>query len=364
MTKESWEEYCEKEIKVVVPILLRYGITLTDTQPHIKGERFLMQAVTTTSGKKVILLGTTAEGMQVVIKASRDAHGREELRHERACREILKEIDFAAEVFLSPKEILFIQNSGMTIAVQEFITQEQSFLERTTEAQFDFALRAFKAQEGTHATTWKHRQLIQNVFDIRTGEIYLENFGIFVTNLHMTIPEAVAVHTNLATARHQLAEGLQTIDQYADFLTHTDFVPHNIRIHDNTIYLLDHSSLTFGNKYEGWARFINFMTLYNPPLAGALTEYVHVNRTPEESIALRMMRIYRLTELIWFYVRTLPHTEGNLRTLNEARVTFWNDVLTHVLNETPVPAECIETYKNLRDSLRSEDEKKRQQGLH
>ncbi len=364
MTKESWEAYCKKEITLVTPILLRHGITLADTQPHISGERFLMQAVTTTSGKKVILLGTTAEGMPVVIKATRDTHGEKELRHERACREILKEIDFAAEVFLSPKEILFIKKSGVTIAVYEFVVQEKPFLERTTPEQFDFALRAFKAQEGTHATTWKHRQLIQSVFDIRTGETYLENFSLFVTNLHIAVPDAAEVHANLATARQVLTEELQTIDQYAGFLTHTDFVPHNIRIRDTAIYLLDHSSLAFGNKYEGWARFINFMTLYNPPLADALTEYVRSNRTPEESIALRMMRIYRLTELIWFYVRTLTHAEGNLRALNEARVTFWNDVLTHVLNETPLPNERIETYKNLRDSLRSDDEKKRQQGLH
>ncbi len=364
MTKESWEAYCKKEITLVTPILLRHGITLAEVQPHISGERFLMQAVTTASGKKVILLGTTTAGVPVVIKATRDVQGVQELLHERACREILKEIDFAAEVFLSPKEILFEKESGITIAVYEFIAQEQSFLERPTESQFDFALRAFKAQEGTHATTWKHRQLIQSVFDIRTAETYLENFGVFATNLHITAPDAVAVHTNLATARHLLTEKSLIIEQYADFLTHTDFVPHNIRIRDNSIYLLDHSSLAFGNKYEGWARFINFMTLYNPPLADALTEYVRANRTPEESVALRMMRVYRLTELIWFYVRTLTHTEGNLYTLNQARVTFWNDVLTHVLNETPLPKERIEAYKTLRDSLRSEDEKKRQQGLH
>ncbi len=364
MTKESWEAYCKKEITLVTPILLRRGITLADTQPHISGERFLMQAVTTTSGKKVILLGTTAEGMPVVVKATRDAQGTQEILHERACREILKKIDFAATVFLSPKEILFTKESGMTIAVYEFITQEQSFLDRTTEAQFDFALRAFKAQEGTHATTWKHRQLIQSVFNIRTAETYLENFGTFVTNLHTAIPDATLVHANLAAARQVLTQESVIIEQYADFLTHTDFVPHNIRVRDDAIYLLDHSSLAFGNKYEGWARFVNFMTLYNPPLADALTEYVRSNRTPEESVALRMMRIYRLTELIWFYVRTLPHTEGNLHALNQARVDFWNDVLTHTLNETPLPEDTINTYKNLRDALRSDDEKKRQQGLH
>ncbi len=161
-----------------------------------------------------------------------------------------------------------------------------------------------------------------------------------------------------------LRENEEVIEQYTGFLTHTDFVPHNIRIHNGQMYLLDHSSLTFGNKYEGWARFLNFMTLYNPPLTGLLTEYVKNNRTSEESVSLRMMRIYRLGEIIWYYIRTLEKSEGDLRTLNEARITFWSTVLTHILDNTPVPESVILDYKNTRDSLRSEEEKKRQQGLH
>lgn len=364
MTKELWEQYCRDEIAFVTPLLLRHGITLGDTQPHISGERFLMHAVTTTSGKKLILLGTTQEGMQVIIKVTRDPRGTQELLHERACRAILKKIDFAAEVFLSPKEILFTKEADMTIAVYEFIIQTSTFIERPLAEQFDFALRAFKAQEGTHATTWGHRRLIREAFEIRTAQTYLDIFATFITNIKKELPQDTHVHETLARAQTLLTQNSRTIEQYADFLTHTDFVPHNIRIRDNSIFLLDHSSLTFGNKYEGWARFLNFMTLYNPPLTKALTEYVRQNRTPEESVALRMMRIYRLGELIWYYTRTLKETEGNLYTLNRARVTFWHDVLCSVVKDEEVPLSIIETYTQVRDSLRSDDEKRRQKGLH
>ena len=173
-------------------------------------------------------------------------------------------------------------------------------------------------------------------------------------------------HSTHSSRRHseQLREHEKTIEQYSGFLTHTDFVPHNIRIHDDTIYLLDHSSLTFGNKYEGWARFVNFMTLYNPMLENALVTYVKENRTPEESVSLRMMRIYRLGEIIWYYVQTLEKSTGDLHTLNTARITFWSTVLTHILKDERIPESIITEYKKTRDSLRSDDEKKRQQGLH
>ncbi len=364
MTKELWEQYCRDEIAFVTPLLLRHGITLADVQPHISGERFLMHAVTTTSGKKLILLGTTEDGSPVVIKATRDARGKAEILHERACRAILKKIDFAAEVFLSPKEVLFTEEAGATVAVYEFITQERTFLERPIEVQFDFALRAFKAQEGTHATTWGHRRLIREAFEIRTAQTYLDIFATFTANIRKELPEDTHIHETLTRAQNLLTQESRIIEQYADFLTHTDFVPHNIRIRDNEMYLLDHSSLTFGNKYEGWARFLNFMTLYNPPLTKALTEYVRQNRTQEESVSLRMMRTHRLGELIWYYTRTLKETEGNLYTLNRARVTFWHDVLCSVVKDEEVPLSIIETYTQVRDALRSDDEKRRQKGLH
>jgi hypothetical protein len=362
--KKKWEDYCTSELTVLTLLLNAHGITLDTEQKHLQGERYLQQAVTTASGRKLILTGTMRDGTKVVIKATRDESGMREIEHERTCRSILKEIDFAASTFLTPEELLSTREQGFLISVQRFIPQAKQFIEHTLEEQFGLALSAFKAQEGTHATTSKHLRLIRNAFGIRTAKTYLHTFQTFRGNTAIALPHRNDLHELFDKAYTTLRDNEETIEQYSGFLTHTDFVPHNIRLHEGQIYLLDHSSLTFGNKYEGWARFLNFMSLYNPPLTELLTQYVKNNRTPEESIALRMMRIYRLGEIIWYYVQTLEKSEGDLSTLNEARITFWSTVLSHILENTPIPRNVIEDYKRIRDSLRSEDEKKRQQGLH
>ena len=138
---------------------------------------------------------------------------------------------------------------------------------------------------------------------------------------------------------------MEIIEQYSGFLTHTDFVPHNIRVVGENIYLLDHSSIRFGNKYEGWARFCNFMALYNPPLEKALVKYVADNRTEEESISLRLMRIYRLGEIIWYYTSALDKSYGNLFALNKKRVELWSKMLENLLSENSLPESFIEDYK-------------------
>ncbi len=363
-TKESWETYCTEHIAWLTPILTSHGYTLDREQPHIQGERFLMHAITTTSGYKLILLGIDQEGKRVVIKASCDEGGIAEINHERLCRNVLAHIDFARDVFHTPSELEYIKTSGYVISIQRFIDQESTFLARPLEAQFMLALGAFKGQEGAHATTFKHRALIANTFGIRSADMYLKTFPEFTKNIQQALPDALVFKERLETAYTILEKEKTIIQQYCGFLTHTDFVPHNIRIQGTTIYLLDHSSLTFGNKYEGWARFINFMTLYNPPLQKALEQYVKDNRTPEESVSLRMMRIYRLGEIIWYYVRTLKKSENQLHTLNTARIEFWSDVLASILKGEEVPESRIDAYTHTRDSLRSADEKIRQRGLH
>jgi len=363
--KKAWEDYCIKNSAVLASILQKHGFTLDEVQPHISGERFLMQAVTTTSGKKLILLGKDEKGDRVVIKGTSDTAGIKEITHERNCREILKKLDFAGEVFHTPEEVAYILENGYVITVQKFIEQPCSFLERPIELQFTLALTAFKGQESAHAATFKHRKVIEKVFGIRTKEMYLHTFASFEENIAHTLKDNEELASLLSQAKQFLTENGETIEQYSGFLTHTDFVPHNIRISaDNTIYLLDHSSLTFGNKYEGWARFLNFMTLYNPALQKALETYVKDNRSAEEVLSLQLMRVYRLGEIIWYYVRTLSQSSGNLLALNTARIHFWEDVLSSVLKNEDVAQSVIENYTQTRDSLRSEDEKQRQKGLH
>lgn len=362
--QKAWEAYREAELAMLRPALAALGYGLDREQPHTRGERYLMQAVTTASGKKLILLGERrSDRTRAVIKATADPAGMRELEHERACRRVLKEINFAYQVFHSPEELFFGARDGRLISIQKFIDQESPFLARPLKEQFALALTAFKAQEGAHATTYGHERLIGAVFGAMRQADYLRHFASFKANIERTAPGLVPGEL-LAEAQKLLESRSMTIERYGNFLTHTDFVPHNIRVQNGKIYLLDHSSLRFGNKYEGWARFINFMTLYNPPLASALVEYVRLNRTPEEVLALRLMRVYRLGEIIWYYANTLDKCAGDLCALNTERVRFWTRVLEAVLGDRPLAPEVLEAYRRTRDRLRSAEEKLRQEDLH
>lgn len=367
MSRESantnWDAYTARELAAVMILLQKHGYRIDEDQPHIGGERFLMQAVTTHSGKKLILLGTRENGQRVVIKATRDPLGIKELEHERACRNTLPHIDFAGDVFHTPQELLWEREDNFVVTAQEYIDQTQSFLERPLVEQFDFVLRAFRAQESAHATTAKHYRLIQTVFGVRTAATYLDFFDTFCTYVKSQLHDRPQLHVLLQEARDELHTHARRIEQYTGFLTHTDFVPHNFRIKDNTMYLLDHSSLTFGNKHEGWARFTNFAALHNPPLQKGIEQYVRDNRSPEEQKSLHLMRIYRLGEIIRYYASTLEKSSGDLHTLNSTRVDFWTQMLRCVLQNSEVPEEVITEYTRTRDSLRSVDEKKRQVGL-
>ncbi len=364
-TEHSWKEYRDSEIALVTPFLLGLGFELEENQPHVQGERFLMHAVTTTSGRKLILLGREKKtGRRVVIKVTSDSNGIKEIQHERQCRQVLKDIRFAHSIFSTPHELLYTKNGSQVISIQEFIEQESSFLDRPITEQFSFALSAFKAQEGAHATTAGHIALIQKNFQTTDSRRYLQEFSQFKNNCTGENCADERLASLFAEAEEKLSKNAETIEQYCGFLTHVDFVPHNFRIRENTIFLLDHSSLRFGNKYEGWARFLNFMTLYGPELEEAFVGYVKNNRTPEELLSLQLMRIFRLGEIIWYYTNTLSKVSGDLLNLNKARVEFWTSVLESTLRQEALPTAIREEYKQKRESLRSEDEKRRQEGLH
>ncbi len=361
----QWEEYCRAELALLTPLLDKYGYTLAKEQPHLGGERYLMQAVTTKSGLKLILYGERYCGTKVVLKATRESGGQAEIIHERHCRNMLARIDFATWVFHTPAELDFITKQGFVILVQQYIEQPMSFIKRPFKEQFSYALAAFKAQEGTHATTTNHFRLIKKSYELRNAATYLRYFTAFSEQASIIMPELTELHNCYQKTEAGLKEGGVTIDRYGNFLTHTDFVPHNFRIDTNgSMYLLDHSSLTFGNKYEGWARFLNFMTLYNPALEAALTKYVSDNRSAGEVKALHLMRLYRLGEIICYYLNTLNRSEGDLKTLNRTRVDFWAAVFACRFDGVPVPDDAIKNFKAIRDRLRSETEKKRQQKLH
>jgi len=364
-TEQEWKRYTEKELVTLRPVLLRLGYALAQEQPHLSGERFLMQAVTTESGKKLILLGTrTEDGVNVVIKATSDGAGKRELKHEQTCRRVLNQLRFSYNTFQTPEELYFGHVGSHVISIQRFIEQDGPFLARPIAEQFSYALAAFKAQESVHAATYEQARLIEHTFGSMNVEEYLDSFVKFRHDILVDPFKAANVPETFEIAETFLRQNKETIEQYTGFLTHTDFVPHNFRIKNDTLYLLDYSSLRFGNKHEGWARFLNFMTLYNPALADALTSYVRDNRAEEEALSLKLMRVYRLGEILAYYTNTLKKSDGNLLLLNQARREFWLRVLESVLEDGPLDEAVRKDYVQTRDSLRSTEEHERQEGLH
>ena len=171
------------------------------------------------------------------------------------------------------------------------------------------------------------------------------------------------LHKTLIEARSFLSDNKLTIERYTGFLTHHDFVPHNLRVVGHDIYLLDNTSIDFANKYEGWARFINFMTQFNPELERALTEYVRHNRSEEELLCLRLMRVYKLGFLLKFRTESLTKTSGNMHVLARLRITFWQHALSAVLHDSYLSKEEVDEFVRKQESLRSNEEVERQKEI-
>ncbi len=358
MTKEHWEQYCNTHLTTITPVLIDLGFTLESEQPHLSGERYLL------SGPKLVLYGErTRDHLPVIIKITDDHVAARDLIHERTCRETLERINFAYQLFQSPRDILFAQHDKYTISITQYISQDVPFLDRTLEEQFFLALKALESQEASHATTAEHIHLITGAFDLYDGARYQHTLTRYRTEVDAR-PVPHETKEAFDRALESIRTGTTLLDRYAGFLTHWDFVPHNIRVHRGSIYLLDHTAIRFGNKYEGWARFMNFMTLYHRALETALDTYVQRNRRSEEYETLRLMRIYRLSELVWFYTNIRTHAEGSLRTLTDARIALWTQALVAQLTNTPLSETVLDQYRTTRDSLRDLDEQKRQQGLH
>ncbi|MFA6279127.1 MAG: hypothetical protein WC638_03525, partial [Candidatus Paceibacterota bacterium] len=239
----------------------------------------------------------------------------------------------------------------------------QVFVAHTIEEQFFIALSAFEAQESFHATTYEHLRAIKDVFPILSSTEYLHDFKRLKESILHLYNDA-STSAVLEQAEEFLINHRLDIDQYTNYLTHTDFVPHNFRLMEHTLYMLDcvpnYATIHFGNKYEGWARFLNYMMLHSPELERLLVEYVRTNRDEDEYLSLRLMRAYKITFLLEFYARSLAKTSENLHELTLARLAYWREALIAILEDRPLAREVTEKYIATRDSLRSEEEKERQ----
>lgn len=364
--KQIWDEYCKSELKVITPILSKLGFTLDQIQVHIGGERYLMAIKRDVGGggKKLVLTGhRNIDGKRVIIKISRDIAGIEEIKHERKCRDVLQNINFAYRTFFSPEELLFTKQKSHIIFITTYIEERTAFLQHSMQDQFFLAMRAFEVQESVHATTSSHTKIISKTFGLTSAKNYLDSFDMFESESKDSDPNNNDLALTFNKANNFLHQNKNIIEQYCDFLTHSDFVPHNLRVVDRDIYLLDYSALHFGNKYESFGRFSNYMAIYNPELRMALFDYVKKNRGEEEYLSLRLMCIYKLGFILKFHTGTLANTAGNMNELSKERIGFWIHVMESVLDDKPVPEELVKKHHQALSSLRSEEEIRRQKEL-
>lgn len=350
----SWLDSKTEELKNISSILRPLGFSLDENQPHISGERYLM-----TKDKLVLAGENTQNGARVIIKASQHPDGQKEIEVEKNSRDLLKSLSFAKKAITFPDELYYGKHDSFLIWITSYIPQDKVFVAHGLEEQFFLALRAFEAQEAFHATTFEHLQNIKKTFPVFKSPEYLSEFENFKKIITGNYPNE-KLQTTLLKADEFLRSNKETIDRYASHLTHTDFVPHNFRIKGHDVYMLDCSSVYFGNKYEAWARFLNYMLIHNPVLEQLLSEYIRKNRGEEEYLSLRLMRVFKIGKLLEYYSRSLNKTTGDLHTLTEIRIDFWHQALQAMLTDTPLASEVRESYITKRNTLRSPEEKERQ----
>ena len=346
------------ELSTISALLDSLGFSLDKVQPYISGERYLM------AGGKLVLAGRHNEsGTKVIIKTSRQPDGKREIESEKRSRDLMRSLSFADKKILLPEELYYGKEDAYVFLIMRFIQQEKVFVGHTIEEQFFIALSAFEAQESFHATTYEHLRTVKEIFPVLSSVEYLKDFNRLKESISQKYPDESLI-TTLQTAEKFLKENVITIDRYANYLTHTDFVPHNFRLIEHTLYMLDcvpnYATIHFGNKYEGWARFLNYMLIHSPELERLLCKYVHDNRGEDEYLSLRLMRAYKIAFLLDYYARSLEKTIGDLHKLTLARLEYWREALTAILKNRPVAKEVTEKYIATRNALRSEEEKKRQ----
>lgn len=347
-----------QELDTIRTLLKPLGFSLDEHQPYTSGERYLM------AGGKLVLAGVQdASGTKVIIKASNTKDGKHEIGSEKKSRDLMRSLSFADKKIVIPEELYYGTEGGYVFLIMRFIPQEKVFVAHTIEEQFFIALSAFEAQESFHATTYEHLKAVKEVFPVLSSVEYLKDFKRLKESIAHLYPDE-ALQKILLKAEDFLVENKVTIDRHANYLTHTDFVPHNFRLAEHTLYMLDcvpnYATIHFGNKYEGWARFINYMMTHNPELERLLSAYVRENRGEDEYLSLRLMRAYKITFLLEFYARSLSKTAGDLHALTLARLSYWREALIAILEDRPLSEDVRKQYIATRNSLRSEEEKERQ----
>lgn len=339
----------------ITPLLLELGYSLKKEQPHISGERAFV------SRDKMVLLGTeTSSGRDVVIKCSNSEKIKQEITQEKRVRDRLAELDYEGTNILIPKEIYFGKKNNYLFFITEFIPQDKIYVAHSLKEQFFMILTVFESQETFHLTTYKHVGAIRGICEHFTEKEYCREFSHMLNDIKKTYHDKSLEEVLTATEKFW-NNNKNLIDMYGNHLIHTDFVPHNFRIHDRHVYILDYAAMQFGNKYETWARFLNYMTIHNPELEIKLLEYIRSHREKEDYESIRLMRLYKTIFILNYYINEiLPRAQGNVREITRVRIAFWTNVLRTILDDKPLLKEIRDEYIKARNALRSEVEKARQ----
>lgn len=352
--QEIWSEKVTLELKHISNILKLIGFELDKEQPHISGERYLM------TRDKLVLVGTRIEdNLKVIIKVSDNKKGREEINQEKKIRDALASFTFSKKSIIFPVEIYFGQEENFLIWATKYIDQEKVFASYSIEEQFFMILKVFENQESFHATTFEHLRNIKTILPILHSKNYIEKTEEFKNRI-FDLEDHIKLKNSVLEALKLLQSHKRLIDMYCDHLTHTDLAPSNFRIQKKEIYMIDLSSIIFGNKYDGWARFLNWAIVYSPILEKTIIEYLKTNRGQEEYLALRLMRIFKATFLVDYYIKNLNKTSGNLHLLTKKRLELWTLILENLLDDKTIPSQIVHQHMNDCDKLRSPEEKERQ----
>lgn len=351
-------------IDSVAPILAKAGFKLDseNNQVHIGDERALI------SRDKLVLKGwRTSDARRVIIKVGASPAGMREIERERACRRGLAEINrsFQSTIFFYPDELGFLQEEGLCISIIEYVDQGMRFLDRSREEKLNLSLSALHAQE--RVTVDAVTTLVGIVYRFGTvgADGYLSEFEARLGDALMYFPQNRMLRSNLERAITFFRERLGHVRDHLGFLVHADFVPNNFRVIGSRIYYLDLGAFRFGNRYESWARYLNWLMVWDYRLEAALFGHFSENRGPEHYACLSAMRAFKIGFLIQVYSKHLPEVQhdARLHALQSGRVNFWTSALIALIRGDHVPERTAEEFAQFQESLRSERERRRQKEL-
>lgn len=352
--KTLWEQKINKELPIIEALVLDLGYKLDAIQPNLMGEKFLMKV------DKFILSATRIkDNKKVIIKISKDKAGIKEIKNDRAASQNLKNLSFAKDTIKVAEEIFFKKVGDYQVYIVEFLEQKDSLMKLPLEEQFYITLRAFDILENIYLSTKEHKKLVKDKFPILKAEDYLKRFLKYRDDINKILNDP-EVNEKVSFAKNVFKQNLDIVKKFENFLVHEDFVQQNFRLQNGVLYFIDHEALQFGNLYETQARFLNFMMVHSPKLEKKYLEYFKQQNRPDKELALRMMRLFKCTQLLDYYAKSLEKSRGNEYKLSKVRFDFYLDVLENLSNNTPVHDSLVTEYENTRNSLRSKEEVERQ----